>query len=116
MPVPKSIKIGVQYFSVVERDKHDDGMLNDGAYGYTLDDKNLIVLDRGMPESKKKVTLFHEILHAARMAWENQTKPGKGASFEDWEHYFIGVWETTMILVLRDNPELVKWLLKDEPR
>ena len=116
MPVPKMIKIGVQYFSVVERNKHDDGMLNDGAYGYTLDDTNTIVIDKNMPESKKKVTLFHEVLHAARMAWENQTKPGKGASFEDWEHYFIGVWETTMILVLRDNPDFVKWLIKDEPR
>lgn len=114
MPVPKKIKIGIQYFSVVQRNRDDDGMLNDGSYGYTLDGQNLIVLDANMPESKKKVTLFHEVMHAARMAWENQTKPGKGASFEDWEHYFIGVWETTLIMALRDNPEFVRWILKDE--
>lgn len=114
MPVPKKIKVGIQYFTVVQRKKDDDGMMNDGSYGYTLDGQNLIVIDSEMPESKKKVTLFHEVMHAARMTWENQTKPGPKASFEDWEHYFIGIWETSLLMVLRDNTEFLKWLLKDE--
>ena len=39
----KSIKVGPQRFDIIERNQGEDGMLNDGAYGYTLDHQNLIV-------------------------------------------------------------------------
>jgi len=33
----KSVKVGPQKFTIVERSPKEDGMLNEGAYGYTLD-------------------------------------------------------------------------------
>lgn len=113
--IPKSVKIGTQVFTIEERDPKKDGMLNDGSYGYTLDSKNLIVIDSTIHLSKKQVTLYHEIMHAARMANEGAGgRPGKNATFEDWEHHFIGIWENSMLLVLQDNPKLVEWLIKGE--
>ena len=112
--LPKSIKIGPQVFEVIERSHAEDGMLNDGSYGYTLDTKNVIVIDSEIHETKKRVTLFHEVMHAARMVNEPPTKPKKNAEFEEWEHYFIGVWENSLLLVLKDNPQLVEYLLEGE--
>lgn len=115
--LPKSVRIGAQVFSIEERDPKKDGMLNDGSYGYTLDGKNLIVIDSTIHITKKQVTLLHEIMHAARMVWENPTsKPGKSAGHDEWEHYFIGLWETSLLLIMRDNPKLVEWLTKDSSK
>lgn len=114
MDMPTRIKIGPQVFTVVERDGKGDATLHDGAYGYTLDGKNLIVLERSLPFTKKQVTLFHEIMHACRMTFENPTKPKKSSEFEEWEHYFVGIFESSLLMVLRDNPELVAWLLQED--
>lgn len=112
--VPKKIVIGVQIFDIIQRTQKEDGMLNDGSYGYTLDTQNLIVIDSGMHITKKKVTLMHEVLHAARMVFEGPVKPKKTDDFEAWEHYFIGVWENSLIFVIRDNPELIAWLTEKD--
>lgn len=109
--LPSQIKIGVQIFDVIERSRSKDGMLNDSSYGYTLDTENLIVLDSSIHFSKKQVTLLHEVMHACRMSFDNSVKPKKGEEFEAWEHYFIGVWETSLLLVFRDNPKLLDYIL-----
>jgi Zn-dependent peptidase ImmA (M78 family) len=111
--VPKSIKVGVQVFDVIERAPKQDGMLKDGNYGYTLDTENVIVIDSTMHITKKKVTLMHEVLHATRMVFDNSVKPKKTDDFETWEHFFIGVWENSLILIMRDNPELIEWLMSE---
>ena len=87
--MPTKIKIGTQVFSVVERSRLDDGSLNEPNYGYVIDEGNIIVIDTNMHSSKKKVTLFHEVMHAARMVWDNPVRP-KVEEFDEWEHYFIG--------------------------
>jgi hypothetical protein len=111
---PREVKIGAQVFKVLERTRKEDGMLADGNYGYTLDEQNLIVIDASMHISKKRVTLLHEVLHAARMIWESPVKPKKSDEFETWEHYFIGIYETAILLVLKDNKELVEWLQSED--
>lgn len=113
MPVPTKVKIGMQIFDIIERSAKQDGMLHDGSYGYTLDSKNMIVLDKDMHPSKKRVTLFHEVMHAVRMVYENTTKPSSKATFEEWEHHFIGVWENSLLIVLRENEDLLDYLLED---
>lgn len=113
MKMPTSIKVGAQVFTIVERSKKEDGMLNDDSYAYTLDAKNLIVMDKDIPISKKQSTVFHELMHATRMVFENPIKPRKNMEYEEWEHHFIGIWEQSLLLVLRDNPDLVDWLLED---
>lgn len=112
--LPKQVKVGVQVFEIIERTQKQDGMLNDGSYGYTLDTQNMIVIDSQMHISKKKVTVMHEVLHAARMVFDNSVKPKKSDDFETWEHFFIGVWENSLIMVMRDNPDLVEWLISED--
>ncbi len=109
---PKLVKIGAQVFTIEERTKKDDAMLQEGNYGYTLDETNLIVIDKDIHPTKKQVTLLHEIMHAARMTFDYEPKPTGKSSFEDWEHFFIGIWENSLLMILRDNPEIVKWLQK----
>lgn len=111
--MPTKIKIGTQVFSVVERSRIDDGALSEPNYGYVIDEGNIIVIDKNMHPSKKKVTLFHEVMHAARMVWDNPVRP-KVEEFDEWEHYFIGVWENSLLLVLKENPQLRDWLMQDD--
>jgi hypothetical protein len=111
--MPASIKVGTQVFNVIERSPDIDGMLSDGTYGYTLDEKNLIVISSDIHKTKKQITLLHEILHACRMVFDNSLKPKKSDDFEVWEHYFIGTVEHSLLLVFSQNKGLVEWLLED---
>ncbi len=111
MSIPSSVKIGTQVFDIVLRDRKSDGMLNDATFGYTLDIENLIVIDSTLKLSKQRITLLHEILHAIHAVFDTSVKPTKKDDFDVWEHYFIGVYEEALLLVLRDNPELIKYLL-----
>jgi hypothetical protein len=108
----KSVKIGPQKFEILERDPKQDGMLSDGAYGYTLDTSNLIVIDSTLGNGKQQVTLLHEILHAVRMNNDGMPRPSKEDEFDAWEHYFIAMYETGLLSVLKDNPKLVEFFTK----
>lgn len=112
--MPETVIIGAQVFRIVERSRKEDGMLSDGAYGYTLDQDNLIVVDADIHLSKKRVTVIHEIMHAIRMTNDSPIKPKKEDEFDDIEHYFISMWEGNLIKVLKDNPKLMKWIFEDE--
>ncbi|NBW57115.1 hypothetical protein EBR43_04890 [bacterium] len=112
MSIPAQIKIGTQVFDVILRDRKDDGMLNDSTFGYTLGAENLIVIDSSLKFSKQRTTLVHEILHAIYSVFDNSVKPTKKDDFEIWEHYFIGLYEEPIIMVLKDNPELLVYILK----
>lgn len=111
-PRPTSVKIGPQSFSIEYRDTNLDGMLSDGSHGYTLDQGNLIVIANDLSISKQKIVVMHEVLHAMRMIFENGM-PDKESDYEKWEHFFIGVYENALIMFMRDNPEIVDWLMTE---
>jgi hypothetical protein len=115
--VPSKIKIGAQIFKVEERSVKQDGTLNDNSYGYTLDQGNLIVIDASIAFNKKQQTLLHEVIHALGMVHAAGMKqPGGKDEYEVWEHHFIGIWESPMLLFIKDNPEVIAWLqLEEEP-
>ena len=56
---------------------------------------------------------FHEILHAVRMVFDTSIKPKKSDDFEAWEHYFIGIYEEGVLLVLNNNPDLLAYFTED---
>lgn len=111
MEMPSQLIIGTQVFEISLRDRRDDGMLNEGNMGYTLDTENLIVIDNSIAPSRQRTTLIHEILHSLGAVFDTSVKPKKGDDFEIWEHYFIGIYEEGLLIVLRDNPELQKYLI-----
>jgi hypothetical protein len=117
MSIPSRLKIGAQIFKVEERSVKQDGTLNDNSYGYTLDQGNLIVIDANIAFSKKQQTLLHEVIHALGMVHAAGMKqPGGKDEYEVWEHHFIGIWESPMLMFIRDNPEVIAWLqLEEEP-
>lgn len=110
--LPSKVKIGAQVFDIEWAATHEDAMLTDSSYGYTQDERNIIVINKDLHETKLKITLFHEILHAVRMVNEAPTKPQPGADYTEWEHYFIGIYENALLAVFQDNPKIAKWLLQ----
>jgi Zn-dependent peptidase ImmA (M78 family) len=118
--VPTKIKIGAQDWTVIERDRADDGYIADDSYGYTLQKTNVIILDKHCPPSRKRQTLFHELFHAIRFSnGASGIKPDMENIQADeiiatWEHYFIAMYEDTMLLVLRENPAVSDYLLSNE--
>lgn len=106
---PSEILIGTQVFQVILRSPKEDGMLSDDTYGYTLESDGVIVIDSTLSWSKQRQTFTHEMLHAMRMVFGSPTRPKKADSFDDWEHYFIGIYEEVLLMVLRDNPSVVEY-------
>lgn len=118
--VPTKIKIGAQDWTVIERDRADDGYIADDSYGYTLQKTNVIILDKHCPPSRKRQTLFHELFHAIRYSnGSSGIKPDMENIQPDeiiatWEHYFIAMYEDTMLNILRENPAVMDYLLSSE--
>jgi len=114
MKLPKSIKIGTQVWEITEQKRKHNAEFWEGTYGYTIDKDNTIVLDVEMPVSRKRTTLFHEVLHAIRMTYGGPTVPGKTTTYHEWEHYWIALWEEPFVTVLRENPEFADFLLSND--
>lgn len=114
MICPKKVKIAGQTFSIEERDSKQDGLLNENNYGYTLDQGNLMVIDKSLALGKKQQTLLHEVMHVIRMINDGPKKPNKKDEYEVWEHHFIGILEADMLGFLKDNPEVVAWLTSED--
>lgn len=109
--LPKTVLIGTQTFEIVEHKRKHNSEFSEGVYGYTLDRDNTIVLDGDMPNTMKRVTLFHELLHAIRFIYGGSFKPKKDTTYEEWEHYWIGIYEEPIISMMHNNPELMTFLL-----
>jgi Zn-dependent peptidase ImmA (M78 family) len=118
--LPTKIKIGSQAWTVEERTKNTDGVLNEGNYGYTIQEGNVIVIDKAAIPSRKRQVLFHELFHAVRFS---SGSSGIKPNLEDaqpneiidvWEHYFIAMYEDAFLTIIRDNPEVTSYLLSKE--
>ncbi len=112
MKLPKSVKIGTQVWEITEQ-KRKHSVSND-HFGFTSAANNTIVLDLEQAPSMKRVTLFHELLHAIKVTFGGSYQPGKGTTFEEWEHYFIGLYEEPVMLMLKDNPDLLDYFLAND--
>lgn len=108
MKIPSKIKLGSQIWDVSEQARKT--AYDDEVYGFTNDKEYVIVIDAGLPVGVKRTTLLHEILHAIRFTFGGSFAPGPKISYTDMEHYWIGLYEEPLVMVLRDNPELVKFL------
>lgn len=110
MRMPKSVKIGSQVWEITEQ-KRKHSM--DNHYGVTMGKDNSIVIDAELAPSMARVTLFHELLHAIRITFGGSLTPNKWTDFYEAEHFWIGTYEEPVVAMLRDNPELVKYLTSE---
>lgn len=111
MRMPKSVKIGSQVWEITEQKRKHSADL--GHYGFTSPKDNSIVIDAEQSESMKRTTLFHELLHAIGITFGGSFQPSNKISFEEMEHFWIGRFEEPVVAMLRDNPELVGYLIND---
>jgi Zn-dependent peptidase ImmA (M78 family) len=118
--LPTRIKIGSQVWTVEERTKNTDGLLNGGTYGYTIQEGNIIVVDKAATPSRKRQVLFHELFHAVRFSsGSSGIKPNvedvqPNEIIDVWEHYFIAMYEDAFLTIIRDNPDVINYLLSNE--
>lgn len=116
--MPTNIQIGTQKWTIIERSSNIDDSLSSSAYGYTLDRSSTIIIDVDATPSRKRQTLLHELLHAIRFSMGSPITPtpndDESKTTEAWEHYFIGMYEEGLLLTIRNNPELLEYLLSEE--
>lgn len=113
MKLPQQAYVGAQVYKIIERTESVDGMLRD-AYAYTLVESNLIVVRRDLPLERKRSILLHELMHAVIFTFGRSDRVEKNESFDDWEHHFIVLIQEPLLMLLRDNPDLVDFLTADE--
>lgn len=111
MKLPSNVRIGSQVWEISEQKRKHAS--DDEHYGFTNAKDNTIVLDADLQLSMKRTTLVHEILHAIGITFGGSFKPAKNTDYADMEHYWIGIYEEPLVMVLRDNPQLVEFLTND---
>lgn len=79
--------------------------------GETLAEQATIKLRRKQSESTKRVTLLHEILHA--IFWESGYRQIEDMSAKR-EERIIQALAPWLVSVIRDNPDLVKYIQSEE--
>ncbi len=65
MKIPKRIKIGGHWFDVI----HKNGETGFRDSGFKGSWSNVIVLNKGLKQSKRESVLLHEIIH--EISWQN---------------------------------------------
>ncbi len=106
MKLPSRVKVGPHVYRVIS----DKGLgERASAAGICGADSQEIRIDSALGRTVKKETLLHECGHAA---W-TQTELDRKYSDDDEETV---LWSLTPLLlgILRDNPELVRFLLEED--
>lgn len=111
--LPKTVKVGSQTYKIIERLQNVDATLG-GAYAYTLVDENLIVMRQDLHIERKRSILIHELLHALIFTFSRSDRVERNDNYDDWEHHFITMIQEPLTMLLRDNPDLVDFLLDDD--
>lgn len=112
--IPDKVKIGQREYKVVVRNKQSDAQLL-SSYGYTIYDSSHIILRDCMSIGLCRSTLLHEVMHAIIHDRENRYTDEvynhkKEINMEDMGHYFISVFEESMVLMMINNKKLVRFL------
>lgn len=103
MKPPKHLKIGPHYYKVIN-DK--TGIAADVALvrGSCHTERLTIALDANLPHTVKAQTLLHEVIHACL----------EGIVLDkDVDEAVCQALDQTLLSALRDNPELVTFLVKE---
>ena len=117
MRPPKRLRIGPYLYRVVcggERwEKIRADQESKDLYGIHLPHDLVIGLDPTQDPGVLRTTLLHELLHAC---FNLSNEPFRRVSLKgmEMEEYIIGHLETTLLSVLRDNPDLVAFLVDSD--
>ena len=113
-PLPSSLILGPLTWSVraTLEDYHQASLANPEpgtVMGFTIVESLSIVLKPDMPRSLEQETLMHELLHAI---YATQGATLKLAKRSELEEASVCALSPMLLTALRENPELVRYLLK----
>ena len=100
--LPKSVKIGPHTYNIKE-DLPPEG----GLYGSFQSEEGIRLDPRMASLSHKQEVILHEILHSIVLNFIPQLKD------EEAEEQIVTVMANSLVLVLKDNPELVEFLTEE---
>lgn len=106
MKIPRKLRIGPHTFIVKTDDESVRVLRADPARGDCVPHDQVIRVDPERPESGVAETLMHETLHGI---WD--VSGLRAAGCDDDEEQIVTTFAPWLVLVLRDNPKLVKVLL-----
>lgn len=102
--LPERIKIGAHWWTI----KHDSidvpRMRDENVYGESDEKTFTIAIDYGRAHERQAETLLHEIYHAIQTTWLLPKDRSDEA--------VVKATTAGLLQVLRDNPEVVKFILK----
>ena len=103
--LPKLVKIGGQSWRLRKR-LRDDG--TEGfTYGRTTVRFSLIEINRRASIGNRRDTVTHEVLHALLSCFPHGME-------EEAEEKFVASLSPHLLALLRDNPQLIKFLTADD--
>jgi hypothetical protein len=114
-PRPEHIFIGNHTYQVewLSQNEWEDRRLDEHADALTHARHQLIQIRTYAPsrESHYQEVLFHELTHAV---WDSTMLTHADLSAqEDPEEFVIGLQSPQLLFILKQNPDLVKWLMSD---
>lgn len=100
MEIPKKVKIGSHIYEC----KYDDKLSRDSnRMGNSCGNSLEMTIDPTLPRQNQESTLLHEILEQIDYRYELNL-----------EHDKITVLETALYQVIKDNPEVMKFIMNRE--
>ena len=116
--MPASIRVGsVVYTVTIDPDdwmRYEHKVQIKGDYGHTQNLEATIYVNPEATPDVQRVTLWHEVMHAlcyTVMGAPDWHHLGKEKS--DREEAVVAAFESPIVCVLRDNPDLIAYLLAD---
>lgn len=114
--IPSKVKIGSQVYSIYERHISEDAGLSD-SHAYTYTHGNFIVMNKDLNVQLQRRYLMHELLHAIVHVFGQNDKSGKEDrtdTEDNIEHWFVYLMQEPMVMLLRENPDLVKFMIGND--
>lgn len=108
---PSPIKVGPYEYTI--RFRPERAMNLFGYLAVTFTTKQVMLVSAGMAPGHLRETVLHEIMHTCQNIKDRMAVDGIEGDGTMTADEFIERTAPELLGVLRDNPELVKWLVKD---
>ena len=116
--MPATVRVGsVTYRVTIDPDdwiRVEHKVQSKGDYGHCQNIEATIYVNPEATPDVQRVTLWHEVMHALCTAVMGSPDwHGLGKEKHDREEAVVSAFESPIVLVLRDNPDLTAYLLSD---
>lgn len=113
--LPKTVKMGASVYSITNteeawKERVGGGHVSHEVWGETDHANTQIHIKPGQSSSQERHTVLHELLH---MIYFCAIDPDALAAVSDKEEYTVNILEPWLLVVLRENPDMIEYLLAE---